>query len=116
MEEDNKWATETLKEVPFWREGMTPEEYDIEREYFYSHWGEYTRGQYVPLWKQRIIEEADGLFSENMSSSQARIAFFGAVDGKTKEEIEALMEEYRKVARIISKREFQLAEEGWFVD
>lgn len=33
MEENNDWATETLKEAPFWRDGMTPEEYDEEREY-----------------------------------------------------------------------------------
>lgn len=56
MAEDNKWATETLKEVPFWREGMTPEEYDIEREYFYTHWEEYTRGEYTPLWRHRNVK------------------------------------------------------------
>lgn len=24
------WATETLMEAPFWRNGMTPEEYEME--------------------------------------------------------------------------------------
>ena len=33
---DNEWATLTIKEVPFWRDDMTPEEYDIERTYFYG--------------------------------------------------------------------------------
>ena len=32
----NNWATGTLKEVPFWRDDMQPEEYDIEREYFHN--------------------------------------------------------------------------------
>ncbi|MBR5157566.1 MAG: hypothetical protein IKW59_07350 [Clostridia bacterium] len=49
----NDWATGTLKEVPFWRDDMQPEEYDIEREYFYKHWDDYTKGKYVPLWKQK---------------------------------------------------------------
>ena len=50
---NREWATGTLKEAPFWREGMTPEEYDTEREYFARHWQAYTKGEYVPLWKQR---------------------------------------------------------------
>ena len=52
MTEEANWATGTLKEVPFWREDMTPEEYEQEREYFYAHWDDYTMGRYVPLWKQ----------------------------------------------------------------
>ena len=50
MEED--WATPTLKEAPFWKDGMTPEEYDEEREYFYKHYEDYTNGKYKPLWQQ----------------------------------------------------------------
>ena len=52
MTEDKNWATPTLKEAPFWREGMTPEEYDVEREYFDEHYEDYTKGNYEPLWKQ----------------------------------------------------------------
>ena len=33
MEENEDWATDTLKEAPFWRDGMSPEEYDEEREH-----------------------------------------------------------------------------------
>ena len=47
------WANETLKEVPFWRDDMQPEEYDIEREYLAKHWGDYINGEYIPLWKQK---------------------------------------------------------------
>lgn len=50
---ENNWATGTLKEVPFWRDDMTPEEYEKEREYFYRHWDDYRNGIYVPLWKQK---------------------------------------------------------------
>ena len=31
------WATPTLKECPWWRDDMTPEEYEIEREYCYKN-------------------------------------------------------------------------------
>lgn len=47
------WATPTLKEAPYWREGMSPEEYDEEREYYYSHFQEWLDCSYEPLWKQR---------------------------------------------------------------
>ena len=58
MEEINEnWATPTVKEVPFWRNGMTPEEYDIEREYYYRNIDQVRKGVYVPLWKQKENEE-----------------------------------------------------------
>lgn len=47
-----EWATGTLKEAPFWRNGMSTEEYEEEREYFNSHLKEFYEGNYVPLWKQ----------------------------------------------------------------
>ena len=50
---DNNWARGTLKEVPFWREDMQPEEYEEERNYFLSHYEDYTNGKYTPLWKQK---------------------------------------------------------------
>ncbi len=53
MEENNDWATETLKEAPFWRDGMTPEEYDEEREYLGKNYILLQKGTYVPLWKQK---------------------------------------------------------------
>jgi hypothetical protein len=49
----SEWATGTLKEVPFWRDGMMPEEYDNERQYFHTHWSDWVNGTYVPLWKQK---------------------------------------------------------------
>lgn len=53
MTEDRDWASPTLKEVPFWRDGMTPEEYEEERTYLGKHWEEYTHGSYTPLWRQK---------------------------------------------------------------
>lgn len=50
MQQD--WATGTLKEVPFWRKDMQPEEYEYERIYFLQNWENYTKGEYQPLWKQ----------------------------------------------------------------
>ncbi len=53
LEED--WARGTLKEAPFWRDGMTPEEYDEENIYLQRHWDEYMNNTYVPLWKQKEL-------------------------------------------------------------
>lgn len=53
---ENNWASGTIKEVPFWRDDMQPDEYDREREYLIKHWEDYTRGQYTPLWKQKQTE------------------------------------------------------------
>ena len=54
--ESKDWATETLKEAPFWRDGMTPEEYDEEREYLGKNYTLLQKRTYVPLWKQRRVE------------------------------------------------------------
>lgn len=51
-EKIDEWATPTLKEVPFWREDMPPEEYDIEREYCARNFDLVKTGEYIPLWKQ----------------------------------------------------------------
>lgn len=53
MEEDKDWATPTLKEVPFWRDDMTPEEYEVEREYLARNFGLLRKKLYKPLWKQK---------------------------------------------------------------
>ena len=45
------WATPTLKEAIFWREGMSPEEYDKEREFCYRNFGLVKKRKYKPLWK-----------------------------------------------------------------
>lgn len=52
MNNVNDWASPTLKEVPFWREGMSPEEYETEREYYAKNFDLVKEGKYVPLWKQ----------------------------------------------------------------
>lgn len=50
--EENSWATATLKEVPFWRDDMTAEEYEDERTYYLEHYNDVKDGTYIPLWKQ----------------------------------------------------------------
>ena len=52
MVKESDWATETLMEAPFWRNGMTPEEYETEREYLGKNYHLFLQGEYVPLWKQ----------------------------------------------------------------
>ena len=53
MAENKNWATPSMKEYPFWREGMSADEYDREREYYQKNFEELVMtGKYVPLWKQ----------------------------------------------------------------
>ena len=52
MSKKSDWATCSLMEAPFWRDGMSPEEYDKEQEYYYKHLNDVKDGIYLPLWKQ----------------------------------------------------------------
>ncbi len=54
MEENKGWATDTLKEAPYYHENITPEEYDIERQYYYENFDLVKNGTYTPLWKQNM--------------------------------------------------------------
>lgn len=52
MVKQSDWATESLMEAPFWRNGMSPDEYDLEREYLGKNYNLFLDGTYQPLWKQ----------------------------------------------------------------
>ena len=54
MEENKQWATFPIRETLFWRDGMTPEEYEKEREYYYKNMESVKNGTYKPLWKQKV--------------------------------------------------------------
>lgn len=56
MAENNNWATATLKETAFWHDGMTSEEYEIERAYYYNNIKNVKNGTYLPLWKQKLVK------------------------------------------------------------
>lgn len=56
MEEKTDWVSPGVKEVPYWRDGMSPEEYEMEREYYYTHLEYVKKGDYKPLWKQKKKE------------------------------------------------------------
>ncbi len=56
------------------------------------------------------------IFNEQMTSNEARMAFFEAVEGKTKEEVEQIKSAYFEVLHKITEREMRLAEEGWLID
>lgn len=58
MEEGSSWAPPRLREWPFWRLNMGPEEYEIEREYYLKYmFMEPNDGNYMPLWKQKENEK-----------------------------------------------------------
>ena len=52
------------------------------------------------------------LFNENMTYAQARMAFFQAIRGKTKAEVEIIKQEYMSTIPIITKREIE-KHNGW---
>lgn len=54
MGRDN-WATATIKEAPYWCEGMTPKQYEEEREYYLKNYDDIRAGklEYVPLNKRK---------------------------------------------------------------
>lgn len=43
--EECSWATDRIKENPYWCEGMTPEEYDKEREYYLRNYEDIISGR-----------------------------------------------------------------------
>ncbi len=47
------WATPTLKEAPFYFDGITPEQYETENEYLWKNMDKLKNGTYKPLWKQK---------------------------------------------------------------
>lgn len=51
-EQRSNYFTAGMKEWVFYREGMTPEEYEAENEYLMHHFEEYLNGTYLPMWKQ----------------------------------------------------------------
>lgn len=54
MEESkSNWATASMREFIFWKEGMTPEEFEKEYQHYYNMVSEGKRKEYKPLWKQK---------------------------------------------------------------
>lgn len=51
-----------------------------------------------------------------MTSNEARTALFKAAEGKSKAEIEALLQGYERVSAEILKRELEAVSEGWIND
>ena len=60
--------------------------------------------------------EKNTVFDEQMTSTEARIALFKAVEGKTEAEIEQIKSAYSQILSKILERETQLSSKGWFVD
>ena len=56
------------------------------------------------------------IFNEHMTSSEARMVLFKAVEGKTADEIEEIKSAYSAIIPIILEKESRLANEGWFID
>lgn len=59
---------------------------------------------------------SSNVFHDGMTSNQARLALFRAVEGKTKAEIEHLKDEYSKILPVIMEKEYILASKGWAIN
>lgn len=55
----------------------------------------------------------DNPFSANMSFEEAQFAFFQAIEGKTKAEIEKIKALFEKHIPLITKRELEMSKKGW---
>lgn len=49
----NNWATPSMKEFVFWHDGMTPEEFEEERHYYYTMMYQEKLADYKPLWQTK---------------------------------------------------------------
>jgi hypothetical protein len=65
-------------------------------------------------WKEVIcLSDLSKLFNDSMTDIQARTVYFENVGGMTGEDRKRLNEEYRKVSKVITKREIERANDGW---
>lgn len=83
---------------------MTPEEYDVEREYWINHWEDYTKGKYVPLWKQKEKK----LFTDRRWTDIPQATVISHRELTEEEKKKA--EEYRK--RVFEKMDSYFKKEG----
>ena len=54
---ETSWAMPTLREVPFWRDDLTPVQYEIERDYMCEKYDLVLNNRYKPLWAILTPEE-----------------------------------------------------------
>lgn len=59
---------------------------------------------------------SSSLFNENMSTNEARMALFRAVEGKSEKDRQKIIEDYKKIHHIIFQKEMKLAEKGWLIN
>lgn len=53
MAKKSDWATYGMMEAPYWKDGMSIEEYEAERKYYYDHIEDVKNGTYKPLWLKK---------------------------------------------------------------
>lgn len=51
MEDKSGFPTLSMREAPFWRDGMTPEEYEKEQAHLWEMASKKQMDRYEPLWK-----------------------------------------------------------------
>lgn len=111
MVKQSDWATETLMEAPYWRNGMSPEEYEQEREYFNKNFNNYLQGKYIPLWKQEEEKKLEELKAEIFKKAEQipdskppYEGFHGFYHSESEKRYQELTEEYVKRMKEIAKK------------
>lgn len=58
MNNASNWASLEMKKNPWWRDDMSPEEYDAEREFYVKNFDNLVvNGLYKPLWQQKKLKQ-----------------------------------------------------------
>lgn len=63
-----------------------------------------------------INDRKESRFSVSMTGNEVRTALFKAAEGKSKAEIEVLLQEYESVSAAIPKRELEAVSEDRIID
>ena len=73
IDENKDWSNASLREVPYWRDGMSIEEYEKERDYYYRNIKNFWNGTYTPLWKQKMSTSENSISDTCEYHKNARI-------------------------------------------
>lgn len=98
----NDWATPRIKEFIFWHEGMTPDDYEIEQDYFFAHMNNpQKRAEYQPIWKQLEFDKSKRIVIDETWASPYMKGFEFWYSGITLEEYKKKYKKYFEELTVI---------------
>lgn len=102
MGEINNWATPSMKEFIFWKDDMSPEEFEIEQAYYFGNMRDpSSRKQYIPIWQQRLKDNFKKIFIDETWASPYMKGFdfwrAGMTVDEYKEEYHSYFEKLKEI-------------------